>query len=97
LGHRNVHGIIYFYVRACVCTLGTWVRAHVCVRTFLDVLAPKLVKTSLSVGYMRTCVCILCAHNARVCTARICALTHFRTDYLHTWCNILRVTEGYIG
>jgi hypothetical protein len=47
--------------------------------------------------YMRTCVCTLCAHYARACTARICALTHFKTDPLQTWCNILRVTEHCMG
>jgi hypothetical protein len=43
-----VHGIIYFYVRTCVCTLC----AHVCIRTFLDVFVPNLVETFLCMGYI---------------------------------------------
>jgi hypothetical protein len=46
--------------------------AHVCVRTFLDVLAPKLMTTSLSVGYMHFTCALACAHYAR--TMRVRAL-----------------------
>jgi hypothetical protein len=49
--------------------------AHVCVRTFLNVLAPTLVKTCLSVGYMH----FVCAHYARTMRVRAlhaCARSH---------------------
>jgi hypothetical protein len=48
-GHRNVHGIIDFYVRACVCT-----HIHACVRS-------HIFGRIRSIMYVRTCVCTLCA------------------------------------
>jgi hypothetical protein len=98
LGHINLHGIIDFYVRACVCTLCAthMVRSHIFgrIRSKIGEIIPLHVLHDI---YVRTCVCTLCAHYARACTARMCALTHFRTDSLQTWCNILRVTESCIG
>jgi hypothetical protein len=47
--------------------------------------------------YVRTCVCTLCAHypracTARMCTARMCTLTYFRTDSLQ---NLWRHSLGH--
>jgi hypothetical protein len=66
---------------ACVCTLCAWMhaRAHVCVRTFLNVLAPTLEKTSLCVGYMLFTCTLACAHYARTKRVRAlhaCARSH---------------------
>jgi hypothetical protein len=47
--------------------------------------------------YVRACMCTLCAHYARGYTEHMHALTHFWTDSLQTWWNILRVTESYMG
>jgi hypothetical protein len=45
---------------------------HVCVRTLLDVFALKLVKTSISVGYMHFTSALACTHYARTMRA-LCA------------------------
>jgi hypothetical protein len=53
--------------------------AHVCVRTFLDVFAPKFVKTSPSVSYMLFSCALACAHYARTMHVRAlhaCAHSH---------------------
>jgi hypothetical protein len=71
--------------------------AHVCVRTFLDLLAPTLVKTSLSVGYMHFTSALACAHYARACTARILYI-YARSHILgQTLSKLLRVTESCMG
>jgi hypothetical protein len=53
--------------------------AHVCVSTFLDVFAPKCLKTSLCMCYMLFTCARECAHNARIMRVRAlhaCARSH---------------------
>jgi hypothetical protein len=54
--------------------------AHVCILTFVDVLAPKLVETSLSVGYMHFTCALACAHYAR--TMRVRALNAYAHSHI---------------
>jgi hypothetical protein len=92
LRHRNVHGIIYFYVCACVCMLCAWMHAHARIRTLFEVFAHKFVKTSLCMCYILFTCALACAQYARTMrvralhacarTARMCALTHYWTDSL---------------
>jgi hypothetical protein len=45
--------------------VGVRTRAHVCVRTFLDVFVPDLVETFLCMGYMICTYTLACAHYVR--------------------------------
>jgi hypothetical protein len=107
-----LHVLHTFYVSTCMCTLVCARYARGCTHMRACVRSHIFERISSKIGEniplrglhafnvrtcVCTCVCTLCAHYARACTARICALTHFRTDPLQTWCNILRVTESCMG
>jgi hypothetical protein len=64
-------------MRACVRShIFGGIRSNICENITMHV---------LHVFYVRTCVCTLCTHYARTCTARMCALTHYWTDSLQNW------------
>jgi hypothetical protein len=66
---RNARGCTR--MRACVrSNIFGGIRSQICENITLHV---------LHAFYVRTCVCTLCTHYARACTARMCALTHFWT------------------
>jgi hypothetical protein len=67
---------------ACVCT-----HMRACVRShnfggIRSTFCENITLHVLHAFYVHTCVCTLCPHYARACTARMCALTHYWTDSL---------------
>jgi hypothetical protein len=80
---RELHGLIYFYV----CALAPCVRS-----TILGIINSK---SGENIPLYVLHAFLACVRTLCMCVH--CTLTHFRTDSLQIWCNILRVTESCMG